>query len=140
MVKQVCSRCKVEKEDSEFNRGNNKLGLHYNCKFCEKNYQLENKERIKQYQKNYREKNKKKRAEYNKKYQKRNREKLNNYHKKYIKDRRLEDTLFKIKGNLRARIYPFIKGIRKKKTEKFLGASFEEVKRHIESTFKEGMS
>jgi len=188
MNKQVCTKCKIEKELTEFNKGNNKIGLHYRCKSCLKQYQEINKNKLKNYRKEYQQQNKetlksKKKDYYNrnkevialsqkkyyknnitkiKKYRKDNRdillknnkiyyennkektreyiEKRKEYRNFYRKEKRKTDPLFKLKANIRTRLYHILKGSKSKKTEKLLGTSYKEVKLHLEKSFTEGMT
>ena len=59
-----CSKCGIEKDESEFHKGSHKDGLNAHCKQCRKvhyyinkekirEYQTENKENIREYQKKY---------------------------------------------------------------------------------------
>ena len=105
-----CSKCKVEKSLTEFNKNSStKDKLRCFCKTCDRMN--------------------------NSQWCKNNREKHNTYNNNYIKKRRAEDESFRLAGNLRSRIYQaLIKQITKKnsKTEELLGISFEEFKNYIE--------
>lgn len=71
----VCSKCKVEKDESEFGKNiDNKDKLQYRCKTCNKEYSKSEKWKI------YK-------SEYNKKHPKseKRKEKLLEYHRKYLK-------------------------------------------------------
>ena len=88
MVK-VCTKCKVEKELTEFNKHKiSKDGLAYNCKSCNKEhlkkYYHDNKERLKERNKEYHKVNKEFYKEYNKQYYQCNKEHIKEYTKKYI--------------------------------------------------------
>jgi hypothetical protein len=74
---------------------------------------------------------------------KNNKEKRNIRNKKRAKERRKEDSLYKLKSNLRARIYFILKFNRLNKEESsrnILGASYLTVKKHLEKQFKKGMT
>jgi hypothetical protein len=91
------------------------------------------------YSRRYRAKNQQKISEYNKKY------KLNNRHKirEYEKTKREKDLLFQISSRVRNRVLQVIKnkGYSKKcKTGEMLGCSWEHLKYHLESKFKNGMT
>lgn len=46
----TCSKCKIEKEVTEFNKDKSKIdGLRPDCKSCLKEYRQANKERIKEF-------------------------------------------------------------------------------------------
>lgn len=101
-----------------------------------KNYYERNKIKIRKKQKKYREENKEKIKDIARYYNQNNKEKRNNQRK----ERRKTDPLYKLKNNLRSRIYSILKNTKSKKTEEILGASFEEVRLHLESTFQDGMT
>jgi hypothetical protein len=125
-----------------------------NNKNIVKIYQEKNKGHIKEQGKEYRRKNYEKILERKKKYRKENPEKIikwrkNHYEKnklrinKQLKDRRNIDCLFKLKSNIRGRIKSFLnskKIMKKGKTFEIIGCSPQELKKHIESQFTEGMS
>ena len=124
----------------------------------QKIYAKDNAENIKKTRKRYNEKHsdiiKKYKTEYNKKniesirvrsriYRENNREKLRNIYSVYQKTRRDTDCQFKIIQNLRARIRLALRSQSTKKsisTVELLGATKEEVWKHLESLFKEGMT
>ncbi|MDD4242722.1 MAG: hypothetical protein PHG08_00280 [Bacilli bacterium] len=132
-------------------------------------YYYNNKEEILSKQKIYNENNSEKKKERDKKYYRNNIERITNLnkdyknnHKEYYKEYlimwrekhkihisirqkicRINDPLFKLKGNIRSLIGGSIrKGGYKKssQTAAILGCTFEEFKLHIEKQFKEGMS
>ena len=109
-----CFKCNTIKEDIDFhNNKHKKDGLASQCKNCKKITD-----------KNYIENNKQKRRDY----------------RLY---KRQTDALFKIKHNLRNRLYKSLKRIKENKntsTTNFLGANYKEVKTHIEKQFKEDMT
>jgi hypothetical protein len=103
-----CSKCEVEKESIDFYKKKTmKDGLRSECKECSKLYQLENKDRIKQYQSNrynniketesykimkksYNERNKEQMYEFNKKYREKNKETLSEQKKLYYEQNKEE--------------------------------------------------
>jgi len=59
MKSKICSKCKIEKDLSEFYTSKKeKDGKQYTCISCQKIYREENKEKYKKYSKNYRERKK----------------------------------------------------------------------------------
>ena len=85
----VCSRCKVEKDFSEFHKDCTKKDrLQSRCKDCEKEYQQNNKEKIAEGQRKWRENNKEIIAEKAKKYRENNREKIVERETKYRENNR----------------------------------------------------
>ena len=126
----VCTKCNVEKELTEFGKGNDpNTGLQYKCKECRKNYYKENKnviiyktkkyynenkDKAKECRKEYYKKNKDKVIEINNNWKYKNKDKVNKYKKtyrykdqskskrnEYIKKRKLIDSLFKLSINVR---------------------------------------
>jgi len=84
MVK-TCSKCKVKKPVSEFNKDkNNKDALRCKCKSCCKEYYQSNKEYHKEYQKERYQANKQNIKESVKEYYQANKEYKKKYYKKYI--------------------------------------------------------
>ena len=87
----ICTKCKIEKELSEFYKDKKTKDLHtYLCKECSKesskNYRENHREEDKEYSKNYRKKNPEKVKESVKKWKKNNPEKVKGHNKKYYKN------------------------------------------------------
>ena len=170
MAVKKCSKCKEEKELSEFHKSKvAKDGLQYCCKKCVSDYNEKHKEKYKEYQKGYRKNNKEYNKEYKKEYyiknkeeflkrskewQKNNKEFLKEYNAKYSKEnrdyltkqnkqKRNTDSIYKLKGTLRSRTYVAFKRSRWNKnsaTEKMLGCNYETAHKHLERQFTKGMS
>lgn len=121
-----------------------------------KEYRLNNKEKYKLINKIYYENNKEKRNKQSRQYYLNNLNKIKKYYKKYVslnkdkinkyknewKLKRIKiDPSYKIKENLRHRIYLALKGNAKsKKTIDLLGTSIDNLWNHLEKTFKPGMT
>jgi hypothetical protein len=89
----------------------------------------------------YRESHREYFAVYSKDYQKRNRHRLREKSRIYLKQRRKTDIVFKIRGNLRSRIYKAIRGLVKSaRTEELVGCSIDDLMRYLENKFLPGMS
>lgn len=104
-----------------------------------KEYRLKNKEKIKNYIKNYRENNKNTIKIQQKKYFQKNKEKR----KEYVNFKYANDLEFMLKKKIRSRFTEILNKKNIKKTTKTLdliGCSVEELKTHIESQFKKGMT
>lgn len=91
----------------------------------------------------YKEKNKDKIREYNKKYRQENKKKL--LEKQLVRDRYryLHDPVYKLKHLMRRRLRTSLsarKWTKNRGLKLYLGCSMEELKFHIESQFKEGMT
>ena len=62
------------------------------------------------------------------------------YFRVYEKEKRKTDVIWKMKKNLRSRIWAVLKGVDKSaKTLELLGCSLEELRKHLESKFEDGM-
>ena len=90
MVK-ICTKCKIEKELSEFIKDKTyKDGLKRQCKSCgneyNKEYRQANKEKLKEYRKEYRKSNKEYYKEYHKEYRQANKEELKERSKEHRQD------------------------------------------------------
>jgi actin-related protein len=119
----------------------------YNKKYYKENkekiqdYKEKNKEKIAEKAKEYYQKNKERITKLNKKYYKENKEKFLKYSKKYIKDRTKTDFKFKIRYNLRNRVYQTLKGKNKSLQTMFLiGCDIDYLMYHIQCQFKDGMT
>jgi predicted RNase H-like nuclease (RuvC/YqgF family) len=153
-----CTKCKIEKTIDQFYKGNDKDGLQYWCKNCQKEYQIKHKETIncrskKYYQehkeiKKYQQKRKERMKKYYQKHKNEIKKHTNIYRKLHKKEtnfrsktRRDKDINFKLGGNLRNRIHKILKGINKSKhTLDLIGCSVEFLKKHLASKFTKGMS
>ena len=133
----TCSKCKLNKDVSEFSKDKTKKdGFRYQCRVCQKTrknqYYLDNKNKIKEYRK-----------EHYKEYYELNKDKLIKKTSSYIKKRRQEDPLFKLQCNIRSLILLYIKrrGFSKKtKTHEILGCDSKTFKLHLENQFTDGMN
>ena len=104
-----------------------------------KAYREANKDKIREQKKAYQEANKDKIRAYKKEWGEANRDKINLYRKQKKK----EDPLFKLRGNISSLISISIrnKGYTKKsRTYQILGCTYKEFKEHIERQFTKGMS
>ena len=129
---------KLSKQKSEWYI-NNKINIQNKSK---KKY-LENKEKIKAKSREYRSDNKEKIKKYKKQYYIDNKEKIINRNNKNLKIRKRVDPIFKLKVNIRSRIYNDLKRngyTKSSKTFDILGCSFDEFKQHIESQWEDWMS
>ncbi len=131
MKTKICTKCDIEKELSDFSKHPTaKLGVRPECKLCRnkdsKSFYLDNKEKINIRCRNHYQENK---IEYSKR------------HIKYNSKRYKEDIIFKITLNFRRRLLRALNGELKSTTSlKLLGCTPEDLKIHLESQFKQGMS
>jgi len=128
------------------------------CKECEKEkvarYKQNNLDKVREKDRLFANKNKDKRASYAKLYLSKNRENISIKQKEYWskpenKERKAKrkreqyasSNIFKITSSCRTRIFKALKGQTKSKTtEKLVGCSFTELKRHLENNFLVGMT
>lgn len=161
-----CSRCKIEKDLSEFNKDKKKNdGLTVWCRECciENNrlWREGNRNSIKEYNKKYKEENKKnlsdenkkrrlvdvafrsKEIERSKKFKENNKDYITTYNRNYFNLRRKEDPIFKLHQTVSFSINKAIKrnGLKKNGSIiNYLPYTIEELKRHIESQFEPWMT
>lgn len=102
-----------------------------------KNYNLNNKEKILETRKKWALDNQERISQLNKKWFQNNKEKIKNR----LKEKRKTDINYRVSKNLRCRIRNAIKiGNKKNTTKELLGCSIEELKKHLELQFREGMT
>jgi hypothetical protein len=133
---------KYREENKEHIKKYNKKWYEDNKKHVSENkkiYHQENKDHLKECAKKWRSDNREKINERRRKWRSDNKDILSEKYKEKLKN----DTLFKLKQNIRTRIFNSIvnQGYSKNsKTIEILGISYEEFKFYIESQFLEGMS
>lgn len=157
MKTKVCTKCGRELPLSDFyNNKSKKDGKASDCKYCYKEYNEANKEKIKEKRKEYYEKNKEKFKEYYKnnedhykKYYESNKERKKEYDKEYreknkerkneyFNNKRKEDELFAVSVRCRCRIRQFIRQRGYKKTSKtfeMVGCTPEQLLEHLHKTW-----
>ena len=165
-MKVICSKCKIEKEITEFKKDKSKkLGRSSQCKECQKpyakKYQKENLDKWHEYNKKWRKNNSDKQKEINKSWYLNNIEKHKqnmeewrkanpNYMKEWYEENRKEynkkrrekwanDHIFRLKGNIRTRIYHSIKN-KNNASFKLLGCPIEEYIVYLEQQFDKNMT
>lgn len=128
MNKNICPICKQEFIQKKSNH-----------KYCSiKCWKIINKQQIKEYDRKYHKENPEYMKIYLKEYKENNKEQLKKYLTNYNKERKLIDSLFAFKCNVRSLISRSFKckGLKKTlKTEKILGCTIEEFKIYIEEQF-----
>lgn len=153
----TCTKCKVEKELSEFSKSKrSKDGFQSHCKDCVKEYHQNSREKIAEYQKQYQRGNRaklyrkarqyrrdncEKITEREKRYRRDNYEKIAEYQRQYERTRRASDPAFRLSKNLRARVRHALNGKSKSAaTMELLGCDVEFLKQHLQSQFTDGMT
>jgi hypothetical protein len=157
MQTKFCSKCKIEKEESEFGKDSFQLsGLRPDCKDCRRKvtqlyYQQKQEEINKQHQGYYQKNREKVLLKQKLDPNKRKREKIYNLeHREEINKKTNERRAFrfatepeyKLKHILRSRLKNVLKGvgIKSKRTLELLGCTVEHLRKHLESKFQDGMS
>ena len=167
MIKKICKDCNTEKNINEFYKNKtSKDGYNNDCRECfiikrktyrkEYSKEYEKRDNVKKYRKTFDIKNKERR---NKKYyenvelsreinriaRKKQRDKdrigLNIKRRDYYRHKMKTDPLFKLKKNVRNRIWSYTKYNGKSKTTfEIVGLTVEELKIHLENQFTNGMN
>jgi hypothetical protein len=167
MTKKICKDCNSEKNINEFYKNKtSKDGYNNDCRECfiikRKTYQkeyskeYEKKDNVKKYRKTFDTKNKERRKkkyyenvelsrEINRIARKKQRDKnrigLNIKRRDYYRHKMKTDPIFKLKKNIRGRIYSYTKYEGKSKiTFEIVGLTAKELKIYIENKFTNGMT
>jgi hypothetical protein len=110
-------------------------------KLIDKKYYENNKEKINEKKKQYYLKNINKIKKYHKKYVSLNKDKINKYKNEWKLNKIKNNPTYKIKDNLRHRIYMALKGtVKSKRTIDLLGTSIDNLWNHLEKSFRPGMT
>lgn len=140
----ICNKCKKEKDTSEFNIRTKKWPIpRPNCKECDKEYRIKNKEKLKKQKHQRYIKNKEHYLNYCKKYREENLEWYRKYQREWVKIKRAENPHYNMAHRLRNRILSALKngkGTKSATLLELLGCSFEFLKQYIEKQFTEGMT
>ncbi len=105
----------------------------------DRQYQIDNREKIQKGRKKYRDKNQEIIRERKAQYYQENKDKIN----EHFKNKRRNNVGFRIKCNLRSRVWDALKNQRALKYSglmKILGCSIDDFRKHLESQFRDGMS
>jgi len=136
-IYKTCSKCGETKTENLF-KTKRKV-----CKACKALYDVKyreiNKERIQKYSEIYNKQTKETKRLYDIEYRRKNLKKLN----KQRLEKYHTDINFKIRHNLRTRLNNALRAQKTKKSKSslaFLGCSIEQVRKHLESQFQEGMT
>lgn len=152
-----CTKCGKIKSSECFNKSSHsKIGLKPSCKECRKKEYIENSQRNIEKSRKYYENNKREISIKNKIYKEKHKEWYSEYMKEYYKDNKIAiienvktnmyarlkiDVNYKLLVRYRTRLYKAVKGYDKSKTTReLIGCSVEELKKHLESQFTEGMT
>lgn len=135
METKICNKCQRELYVSQFHKRNTSPGGYaHQCKECRS---ISRKGTHKEYSATYYLKYKDRQREL----EKLNRNKINARKRERAKERRQTDVNYKIKTNLRGRIYKAVKqNIKSESTMILIGCSIEELKIYLSAMFTEGMN
>jgi hypothetical protein len=148
MKTKICSKCKEEKELSDFGKDfTRKDGFSYLCKLClckkSDTYRKNNQEKVTKAFNEYKRNNPEKRKESRKKYVENHKEKITAYRTYYSNKRRKESDVVRMSENIRRRVNHILKSKSYYKTNKtfdIVGCSPEFLKEYLESKFTDNMS
>ncbi len=142
-----CSKCKNWKSLESFNNLQSSWdGLRTECKDCLSEYRAGRKEEMREFNKQYWVKTKDIQTERHKKWKEENREHVNEYSRLYAKKnykKDMQNVQYKLKKNLRCRLYHAIKygyGVKNDNTLNLLSCSIEFFQGYMESKFEDGMT
>lgn len=134
METKICNKCQRELLVSEFHRRSNRPGGYsYQCKECRSRTRIISKEYGRKYYLQHKDRQRE--------LERLNKDKINARKREREKERRQTDVNYKIKKNLRGRIYKAVKqNIKSESTMILIGCSVEELKIYLSSMFTEGMN
>ena len=153
----TCTKCCQEKPIDEFSRDKQrKDGRYPHCSACQKTkitrWASENKEWISQYHADYYATNKQRVqkykianrehfAEYMRQWRKDNATRIKNYKLQYHKDVESKQIEYRMLHSLRGRLRQALNGtIKSRRTMELIGCSMAQLKEHLASKFKDGMT
>jgi hypothetical protein len=126
-TKSYCKKCAREKQRKYTKNNQNKI----------QEYKENNKEVIAERKKRWRDNN----PDYNKQYYEANKDRIRKKKAEYDKQKRETDPMYKLRKNLRTRLYHALKGqARNGSAVRDMGCTVEELRKHLESEWQEGMS
>jgi hypothetical protein len=132
----TCCNCNETKSYFEFFKNkSNKDGYEYRCKLCKKSQRAKNSQEV---DKLYYQKNKEKIISRNRIYEINNQKKVKENHRLYMRKRRL-DPKFKLQQSIKALINFHLKE-KTKRTNEYLGCSYEEYSLYLENKFTDNMN
>ena len=130
-----CAKCQTVKDAEEFHKGA------YSCKSCKKTQMDSWRDRNQNYFEDYRENNQESRSAYNRKWFQDNKDRSRETKRIYKAYQRKNNSQYRIVNSLRSRVRLCLKYKNKiAPTLTLLGCSLEELTKHFESLFTEGMS
>ena len=107
----------------------------------QKEYYLNNKDKVIKYYLENKEHLRQKGKEYSKQYRLSHNEEVKKYYSKWIKEQRKNNPNFRLKSNLRKRVWSALKGINKSSsTMELIGCSIDKLWNHLESKFESWMT
>ena len=145
-----CKKCNINKDLTEFGKHKrSKDGKDYYCRDCKRGmnrtWQLNNPDKLKEGKKKsdlqWYENNKNRKLQTNKQWKENNKEYNREWFRKYKLEREQSDPQFKVQNKIRTRLWYALKNKQKNGSGiKDLGCSVEDLMKHLENQFTEGMS
>mgnify|MGYP001820701080 CR=1 FL=1 len=154
-----CKKCGIEKDYSDFGKDKYaKDGLTYRCRDCRnkshsayrktengqqkiKEYELKNKDKISKRRRERYANNRERELAVNRKWAEQNKDRIREISRKYQQHQRDNTINYKLRCNLKNRIYDAVKNNTKsKRTMELLGCSIEYLKQYLFEQFQDGMS
>ena len=138
----ICTKCGDPKLLKDFPKNKTKKGGFDNwCKICVKRYKKENSNIIAKCTKKYKGIHKKETKKYNAEYYQSNKIRLNKYRNGLRNNQRNNDPVCRLNHNIGAAIRRSLKGDKNGHSwNRLVGYDTQELKRHLEIRFKDGMS
>jgi hypothetical protein len=144
METKICSKCNEEKEVCEFYKNKDRFdGKRPECKVCSNKqsilYNQKNKEKVDKIKQKYVDNNKEKVKKSKKDWFNKN----PNYQNEWVHIKSNTDVLFKLKKNMRSRLWLFVKNrnvTKKNKTFDIVGCSPQFLKEYLQNQFTKEMS
>jgi len=144
METKICSKCNEEKEVCEFYKNKDRFdGKRPECKVCSNKqsilYNQKNKEKVNKIKQKYVDNNKEKVKKSKKDWFNKN----PNYQNEWVHIKSNTDVLFKLKKNMRSRLWLFVKNrnvTKKNKTFDIVGCSPQFLKEYLQNQFTKEMS
>lgn len=152
----ICTKCKIEKQITDFYKDNRrKTGLQAHCKKCcnewsvihNREFRKNNRDIVRAWGRRNGKKDYLKRKDailaHHKEYYQKNKDKINKRNTEYKKSRCKSDPLFRTRRLLSSRTWKALKGMGFQKsntTKEILGCSYEYFIQYLESLFTEGMT
>jgi len=147
-MKKICSKCKIEKDISEFSFAymyKDKVVLRGDCKKCltkyGKEYRKKNEEKIRVYKKDWFSRNLKRHSLWKKEWRRKNKEHYFKQRNDYRRKVRIDDPIVRMKENFSSNVYYSLRSNKRKKHwEDIVGYTTSQLMKHLEKQFDDKMN